>query len=67
MSLPYFLPSDYKTLLDSVSPDLALDMKRVRQDDCDQLDTRPTFDVGLWWSLARDYGQTLASMAAGWF
>ena len=67
MSLPYFVPSDYKTLLDSVSPDLALDMKRVRQDDCDQLDTRPTFDVGLWWSMARDYGQTLASMAAGWF
>ena len=61
------LPSDYKMMLDNVTTDLALDMRRVRQDDCDQMNTGHSFNMGLWWSLARDYGQTLSTMIANWF
>ena len=65
--VPVLLPEDYTELLDQVTPDLALDMKRVRQDDCGDLESRPSLDIGHWWSLARDYGQSVATMAAGWF
>merc|ERR1711936_233168 len=57
---PTTLPADYSNLLDSTPPDLALDMKRVRQDKCDRLETDPALDLGKVWS----YGQTLAGLAA---
>ena len=57
---PTSLPPDYSNLLDSVATDLALDMRRVRQDKCDRLETDPALDIGQVWS----YGQTLAGMAA---
>ena len=57
---PTTLPADYSNLLDSIAPDLALDMKRVRQDKCDRLETDPALDLGKVWS----YGQTLAGLAA---
>ena len=53
------MPADYISILDSVSPDLSLDMKRVRQDTCHRLETDPSLDLGRVWS----YGQTLAQMA----
>ena len=48
-------------MLDSVSPDLSLDMKRVRQDTlhCHRLETDPAMDLGRVWA----YGQTIAQMA----
>jgi len=64
-SIPFVLPTDYKAKLDRVSSDLALDMRRVRQDDCSDLESM-SFNVGHWWSLARDYGQSIVSVAAGW-
>jgi len=59
---PRTLPSDYIGMLDSVSPDLSLDMKRVRQDTlhCHRLETDPSMDLGRVWA----YGQTIAQMAA---
>merc|ERR1711936_1370891 len=57
---PTTLPKDYYDLLYSIAPDLALDMKRVRQDKCDRLETDPALDLGKVWS----YGQTLAGLAA---
>merc|ERR1712154_288139 len=53
---PRTIPADYINLLDSVSTDLSLDMKRVRQDRCDRLEIDPSLDLGRVWS----YGQTLA-------
>ena len=64
--MPMTLPPEYKTKLDMISPDLALDMKRIRQDDCDQLDSLPSINIGTWWSLARDYGQSVISLASQW-
>ena len=60
MEYPRTIPADYRNILDTVSPDLSLDMKRVRQDTCDRLDSDPSIDLGRVWS----YGQTLAQMAA---
>ena len=40
---------------------------QVRQDDCADLETLPSLDMGHWWSLARDYGQSVVNMAADWF
>jgi len=57
---PRTIPADYISLLDSVSPDLSLDMKRVRQDTCQRLESDPSLDLGRVWS----YGQTIAQMAA---
>ena len=54
------MPADYISILDSVSPDLSLDMKRVRQDTCSRLESDPSLDLGRVWS----YGQTIAQMAA---
>jgi len=42
-----------------MSPDLARDMRRVRQDNCVRLETDPSLDLGTVWS----YGQTVAQMA----
>merc|ERR1712064_1709 len=41
LDYPRTIPDDYTRILDSVSPDLALDMKRVRQDKCQRLETDP--------------------------
>ena len=62
LNYPRTIPADYTTLLDSVTPDLALDMKRVRQDKCARLETDPGLDLGSLWT----YGQTVAQMAANW-
>merc|ERR1712154_520506 len=56
---PVTLPKDYYDLLYSMSPDLARDMRRVRQDKCLRLETDPSLDLGTVWS----YGQTVAQMA----
>ena len=60
---PRTIPTDYRNILDAVSPDLSLDMKRIRQDSCGRLESDPSLDLGRVWS----YGQTLAQMAAEYF
>jgi len=66
-TMPMIVPSDYRRMLDSISKDLVLDMKRIRQDDCDDLESLPSLNIGTWWSLARDYGQSFLSLAEEWF
>jgi len=44
---PSTVPSEYVAILNKIDPDLALDMKRVRQDDCSDLQGLG-LDVGLW-------------------
>jgi len=44
---PFVLPPDYVSILDKVDPDLALDMKRVRQDDCADLEGL-SLNLGKW-------------------
>jgi len=44
---PFVVPPEYVAILDQVDPDLALDMKRVRQDDCADLDGL-SLDLGKW-------------------
>jgi len=56
---PVTLPKDYYDLLYSMTPDLARDMRRVRQDKCVRLETDPSLDLATVWS----YGQTVAQMA----
>jgi len=46
-SAPVVLPQEYVSILDKVDPDLALDMKRVRQDDCNDLDGL-SLNLGKW-------------------
>merc|ERR1711974_364196 len=46
-SAPVVLPPEYISILDRVDPDLALDMKRVRQDNCEDLDGL-SFNLGKW-------------------
>merc|ERR1711934_1016956 len=46
-SAPVVLPQEYVSILDKVDPDLALDMKRVRQDDCGDLDGL-SLNLGKW-------------------
>eukprot|EP00092_Neocalanus_flemingeri_P028007 GFUD01030409.1.p1 GENE.GFUD01030409.1~~GFUD01030409.1.p1 ORF type:complete len:233 (-),score=44.18 GFUD01030409.1:163-861(-) len=65
-SIPPSLPTDYSALLNKTSPDLALDMKRVRQDDCADLD-KGSLDIGFWVTQARTYGETAVQMAATMF
>ena len=42
---PLALPEDYFGLLNKTSEDLALDMRRVRQDDCEDLE-KMSLDLG---------------------
>jgi len=46
-SAPVVLPSEFISILDKVDADLALDMKRVRQDNCEDLDGL-SFNLGKW-------------------
>merc|ERR1712215_476323 len=52
VSPPPTLPRVYSALLNQTSPDLALDMKRVRQDKCEDLG-QVSLDVGFWVTQAR--------------
>ena len=65
-SSPPFLPPAYSSLLNQTSPSLALDMKRVRQDECQDLD-KASLDLGFWVTQARTYGDTALQMAANMF
>merc|ERR1719186_266954 len=66
ISMPSSLPAEYSALLNKTSTDLSLDMKRVRQDDCQDLG-KASLDIGLWVTLARTYGQTAVQMASSLF
>jgi len=47
------LPEEYKEILDQVDPDLAKDLRRVRQDSCDQLQG-PVLHLGSWVARGRE-------------
>jgi len=64
--VPPTIPSRYTSLLNQTSPDLSLDMKRVRQDDCEDLG-KASLDVGFWVTQARTYGDTAIQMAKEMF
>merc|ERR1719474_1020625 len=59
---PLTIPQSYVELLDSVSEDLAKDMKRIRQDKCKDLG-RPSLDVGSLIQIARRYGEQATNIA----
>lgn len=66
VSSPPTIPSSYAALLNQTSYELSLDMKRVRQDDCEDLG-KASLDVGFWVTQARTYGDTAIQMAKEMF
>jgi|ERR1711890_36263 len=62
--VPASLPTEYVTLLDRIDPDLALDMKRVRQDDCEDL-KGPGINLGFWVRAGKAYIDSGLSYMAG--
>ena len=63
---PPTLPIALSSLLNETSPDLALGMKRLRQDDCQDLG-KASLDVGFWITQARTYGDSAVQIASNMF